>query len=164
MIARLAQPLHSFDPIDWFMYCDLLQDAGASSRRWTFARRVAESLQREPTLVLVLACPASSLQGHWLRVGRNWFVPTEATMIDKYSGGYAWWHRDWARRGLLRYPYLTENYGVRDDNRLLDFAQGTPEKHQHSQFETFRRLWSDKNLRSQFFRGHSLQRVPSVWL
>ncbi len=163
MPTKLAPPWESLDPTDWFMYCDLLQDAGASSRRWTAARRVAESLQVQPDLVLVLRCGASALEGHWLRVGRTWFIPTDLTSIVHYRSGFTWWRHDWARRGLARYPYSREAYGTRDEKKLLAFASGTPWQHPHRSFADFTRIWGLNILKREFYRGHGLRRVPDAW-
>lgn len=43
----------SLDPADWWMYCDLLQDAGARPALWRRAKRVGDSLKREPRLLLL---------------------------------------------------------------------------------------------------------------
>jgi hypothetical protein len=160
---KLAPPLDSLDPLDWMMYCDLLQDAGVSRRRWSFAQRVARSLQASPKLVLVLACTPASLENHWLRVGRSWFVPVEGTSIEGYASGYAWWQPRWVRRGLRHYPYNQAAYGVRDESQLIELASGTPWEHPHPAFEQFRLRWGLEALKKTFFRGHGLHRLPAAW-
>lgn len=42
----------SLDPADWWMYCDLLQEANAPPARWRWAKRVGDSLHTEPRLLL----------------------------------------------------------------------------------------------------------------
>jgi len=164
MITKLAPPLDSLDPTDWRMYCDLLQDAGASPRRWAAARQVADSLAAGKDLVLVLRCGATALQGHWLRVGLTWFVPTQLTSIEHYRTGFAWWRRDWAARGMDRYPYSASVYGARDEAKLLDFASGTPWEHKHPGFAKFTRQWTLETLKRAYFHGHGLRRMPTDWM
>jgi hypothetical protein len=161
MMSKLAPPLESLDPTDWRMYCDLLQDAGASERRWTFALRVADSLESNSDLVLVLRCGPSALERHWLRVGRGWFIPTQLTSISHYRSGFAWWRKEWVLSGMARYPYARDVYGDRDEAKLIHFASGTPWSHKHSAFAEFCRYWGPQMVRKQFFRGHGLLRKPA---
>lgn len=164
MKTRLEPPLDSLDPTDWLMYCDLLQDAGAARRRWVFAQRVGQSLQVEPKLVLVLACAPASLDGHWLRVGRGWFIPARDTSINRYTSGHAWWARAWILRGLARYPYRKDSYGERDVEQLLACATGTPWDHPHPDFRALPAKAGLDAVRATFFRGHALRRMPTAWI
>lgn len=49
---KYPSPPDTIDPTDWWMYCDLLQEAGAPTARWRWAKRVGDSLHAEPRLLL----------------------------------------------------------------------------------------------------------------
>lgn len=47
---KYPQQPNSFDPVDWWMHCDLLQDAGAPARLWRRSRRIGDALANDPRL------------------------------------------------------------------------------------------------------------------
>ena len=52
MAKKYPEPPDSFDPVDWWMYSDILQEMGAPAARWRKAKRVGDSLHAEPRLLL----------------------------------------------------------------------------------------------------------------
>lgn len=92
-----APPCHSLDPADWFMYCDLLQDAGACATAWRRALRVAQSLRDDPRLYLLgvygaRARPAFDRPREFLSIFYSWVRPE--------------WVRSWLPRHSPRDPLL----------------------------------------------------------
>lgn len=79
-----APPIHSEDPTDWFMYSDILQDAGASRPLWKSALRTAQSLQRSSGLYLL-----------WFQYGNpvGWEFPYSRQRCSTVS--YAWFPEWW---------------------------------------------------------------------
>lgn len=154
---RIAAPLHSLEPLDWLMYCDLLLDAGGSPRRAAAARRVGASLEKGKALVFVLHCPADQLAGHWLQVGRAWFIPVNGTRVS-YCKDFQWWRPEWIRAGFARYP----NEQRIDQEGMLRYASGTPTASDYADFPAALAKFGEKVIR-RFFETHGRVRLPRAW-
>lgn len=162
--SAIEPPLHSFDPTDWRMYADLLQDASAPAEQWQRAARIGASLARDVSLVLVNFCPAESLASstfgnHWLRVGNTWFVGAEGTFIE--SNRVAWWRRDWVRDGFARYPSTDPDRVV---DTLIRLNYGTPTKLPHPRFHLLLEKQAPAQLLEAFFDAHALTEIPAEYL
>jgi hypothetical protein len=158
MGSRLEPPLNSLEPLDWFMYCDMLQDEGSSLRRAREARRIGESLQRGKSLVLTLHCPEQQLRGHWLQVGRTWFIPVSGTLVS-YCNDMQWWRPEWIRAGFARYP----SRGRKDPEGMLLYASGTPFEHGYADFPDALVKFADR-ITPRFFETHGRLRIPRAWV
>lgn len=159
----IPAPVHSLDPTDWRMYCDLLQDADAPESEWDRARRIAESLAQDARMVLVSYCPPSPLDGHWLRVGTTWFIGAEKTHIEKNR--LVWWRAEWVREGFARYPYNSEIYPHRDEEHLLKMNTGTPQNMPHPRWHLLlKRKRATAKATAAFFEGHSHHELPEEYL
>jgi hypothetical protein len=123
------------------------------------ARRIGDSLARDVNLTLVLHCPAQSLERHWLRVGRTWFIPVQGTHLESY-GAARWFRPEWVRSGFRRYPYHRDTYSRRAPKRMVEFASGTPWS------RSCKRNLLDMygpGLIGWFFFAHSRPEVPPPW-
>lgn len=159
---EFTPPVHSLDPVDWRMYCDLLQDADRPAGEWGWARRVADSLDCGPGLTLVLLCPSAFLEQHWLRVGKTWFIPVEGTYLDRKEH-FLWWRPEWVREGFDRYPVDRKSYPPREPEKMIAFASGTPWSHPHPEFDRLVQRQMIR-LRRRFFATHGLVEQPRAWL
>lgn len=84
----LPEQPDSFEPADWWMYCDMLQDAGARPALWRRAKRVGDSLERCRELLLLEVYLWESGNIASVRIPREnaplsgntwgWFKPSEA--------------------------------------------------------------------------------------
>lgn len=83
---QIPPPYSSEEPADWFMYCDMLQDAGCSRYVWQRALRIAQSLQEDPRLVL-LNCAKSVTR----RVS-YWHCQEQGRSLLRR---YVWCRQDW---------------------------------------------------------------------
>jgi hypothetical protein len=155
---RIEAPLHSLEPIDWLMYCDLLQDGGGSPRRAREARRIGESLQRGKALVLVLHCPEQQLKGHWLQVGRTWFIPVSGTLVS-YCNDMQWWRPEWIRSGFARYRHKDRT----DPEGMIRYASGTPFEHDYADFSSTVGKFGHR-VTQRFFETHGRVRLPRAWV
>jgi len=154
-----APPEHSLDPTDWRTYCDLLQDADAPRDLWRRAGRIADSLARDPKLVLINHCPAEHLAGHWLRVGRTWFIGAPLTVIE--TSQLAWWRPEWVRAGFASYPTRDPKRNIDD---LLALNYGTPWELPHPRFDALRAAGRQVALVAAFFDTHGLDDIPPEYL
>ncbi len=158
-MKKLLAPNRSLDPAEWSMYCDLLQDAGEPEEKWTRARHIAESLAVDPKLVLINYCPARPLEGHWLRVGRTWFIGADGTFIE--NNRLVWWRAAWVRAGFERYPSRDPD---RDVSRLIGLNHGVPWDLPHPRFELVKTARRYSRLRQAFFDAHALTEIPTRYL
>jgi hypothetical protein len=158
----LSAPLHSVDPADWWMYSDLLQEAGAIPFLAERARRIGDSLARAPNLVLVLYCPERGLENHWLRVARSWFIPVSGTILPQSSAKDLprWFRPEWVRAGFKRYPHDTRRYGRRGPSRMIRFASGTPWSKTCK--ADVRAIYGEQVV-GWFFYAHSRTELPEAW-
>jgi hypothetical protein len=155
---RIEAPRHSLEPLDWLMYCDLLLDSGGSPRRAGAARRIGASLEKSKALVLVLHCPQQQLRGHWLQVGRMWFIPVNGTQVS-YCNDFQWWRPEWIRSGFARYPHEDRI----DPEGMLLYASGTPFEHGYADFPAAVAKFGQK-VALRFFETHGRVRVPRAWV
>lgn len=95
-------PYHSVMPADWFMYCDLLQDAGASKSTWQRALRIARSLECDPALVL------AGIHGGRSSLG---FHPPNNLTAYIY---HCWLRPEWVRARGLAPQYMMHYAGIPD--------------------------------------------------
>lgn len=158
-MKALPAPTHSLDPADWFMYCDLLQDANAPEETWGRARRIAESLSRDPKLVLINYCPEEPLRNHWLRVGQTWFIGAAGTLIE--TNRLVWWRVEWARQGFERYPSRQPS---RDIPALIALNYGLPWDLPHPRFHLLREAKTYPELEPLFWDAHALSEIPAEYL
>ncbi len=156
--TRIEAPTHSLEPIDWFMYCDLLQDLGGSQRRARQARRIGESLEEGTDLVLTLHCPEQQLAGHWLQVGRTWFIPVGGTLVH-YCNDMQWWRAAWIRDGFARYPNADRN----EPEAMIRYASGKPTQHGYKDFPQLLEKFGAR-VTQRFFETHARVRMPRAWL
>lgn len=156
----LAQPTHSLDPTEWRMYCDLLQDAAAPEAEWQRARRIADSLAADVRLVLIAHCPAVHLDGHYLRVGKDWFIGADGTYLDNYDP-LVWWREAWVRAGFERYPTTSRARRPKD---LIALNHGTPWHLAHPRFEWLRDRTKQAAFVAAFFAAHALIDIPDEYL
>jgi hypothetical protein len=156
---RLQAPTHSLDPADWWMYSDLLQDQGAVEEGLR-ARRVGNSLKRVQSLVLAFYCPPENLVGHWLRIGKTWFIPVAGTYVS-YIKDFRWWKADWVRAGFRRYPNAHQS--ARDVPNMVRYARGTPCKHGYKDFPALKKKFREQVV-LRFFETHGMARQPKEWL
>jgi len=156
--TRLDAPTHSLDPVDWLMYYDLVQDECDSRRRVEQARRIVASHARAADLVLALHCPEQQLAGHWLQVGKTWFIPVLGTLVV-YCNDLQWWRPEWVRAGFRRYPHKDR----KDPAAMIRYASGSPTRHDYKDFpqllEKFGALVTQR-----FFETHGRVRLPRAWV
>jgi hypothetical protein len=158
---RLHAPTHSLDPADWWIYSDLLQDHGAPAEEAARARRVGNSLKHGKSLVLAFLCPEENLAGHWLRIGRTWFIPVAGTYV-RYITDFRWFRSAWVRGGFERYP--CENPADRrDEGKMIRYASGTPFRHRYKDFKALRKRFEEQ-VTLRFFETHGLSAQPAEWL
>ncbi len=151
-------PRYSLDPTDWRMYCDLLQDADAPSEEWQKARRIAESLEGEPNLILINYCAAEHLANHYLRVGETWFIGGTLTRIHVYP--VVWWRPAWVLDGFERYPTSDPDRTV---GELIALNLGTPWHLPHPLFEEFRARDGFEAILANFFDTHGHVEMPAEY-
>jgi hypothetical protein len=157
-ITRLEPPLHSLEPRDWFAYSNLLQGQVNSTFQMFQARQIGESLQRDRMLVLVLHCPEDKLAGHWLQVGRTWFIPVSGTLVS-YCNDMQWWRPEWVRAGFAHYPHEDRT----DPEGMIRYASGTPFQHDWIDFPgALEKFGVQVTLR--FFETHRRDDIPQEWI
>lgn len=136
-------PDHSLDPADWFMYCDLLQDAGAGKTTWRRAQKIAESLRQSTDLLLVVC---SGSMARW----KPFAVRLPRT--NDVGSILAWLKPSWdtARQLIAAYGspercLITTPFAETDSGLYIRFRTNGGEG------------------KKAFFNAHSLQKDPSVY-
>jgi hypothetical protein len=74
---KYPQQPDSFDPADWYMHCDLLQDSDAPPRLWRRSKRIADALTGDPRLYLL--------------AHRAFTIPRTVCEPDRAAGNYRRW-------------------------------------------------------------------------
>jgi hypothetical protein len=141
------------------MYSDLLQDQGTTEEGLR-ARRVGDSLKRVKSLVLAFFCPPENLVGHWLRIGKTWFIPVAGTFVS-YIKDFRWWKADWVRAGFMRYP--SNGDPERNISKMVRYARGTPFQHGYKDFPALKKKFRDQVV-VRFFETQGMARQPKEWL
>jgi hypothetical protein len=157
-LAADAPECISLDATDWHMYCDRLQDANAPEEEWRRAKRIADSLALDSNLVLIAHCQAEYLQDHYLRVGENWFIGADGTVIDGYP--LVWWRPAWVRAGFRRYPTTSKK---RRPQKLIALNIGTPWDCPHPNYARVRQGRGFPKLVLAFFDTHSQVELPQEY-
>lgn len=137
-------PIHSEDPADWFMFCDILQDAGASRFVWQKSLRIATSLQKNPNLLLVSCSKDYNLYGRAI----HWGFPANKPSVIRLCN-HVWMRPEWRK---MRFSANTPN----------QFCYCTPTKHSGDLNWLFQSRVHISRCRAQFFHVHSLRRCPSL--
>lgn len=130
-------PYHSEEPADWFMYVDLLQDAGASHSTWQKALRIARSLETSPRLFL--------LARYGTRSNPYWDRP-----IDTLSLFFTWFRPEWLQK---------TGPGQTVCANSLDWY-GTPQNPASQAMQDVVTSYSRKRATHLFFHIHSLRCRP----
>lgn len=138
-MTELTPPIHSEEPADWFMFCDMLQDAGCSRYVWQNALRIAKSLESCPGLVLAYC--------HRLSSGRYAFLPLHyGKEFYNVPLRCVWLRNEWIP--LLSWDSKACSVGTIQSPSRLMAPILSKEVHQ-------------ARCRQQFFYAHSLRRLPS---
>lgn len=150
-----APPCHSLDPADWFMHCDLLQDAGACATAWRRSLRVAQSLRADPHLYL-------------LGVYGGRAHPTFDRPSNFSSIFYSWVRPEWVRAWAgARVKYAAGNTRAARPDPLLIYEpwRGTFAAHGSAEMEdVVRNIVSAKKCARQFFLVHAARRFKPAAL
>jgi hypothetical protein len=147
-------PYHSCDPVDWAMYSDILQDAGASRRMWRAAQLTAESLQKQPYLLLArISSPLSYLCARWV-VGE--LAEVHSDRSRGWSDSLAWV----ANVPEIQHSLLRGRSNLLDVEELgaivyLDDGQLKWETRNKHILPFLTKRWNQKRIVSAFFTAHS---------